>query len=198
MEREKPNPILDIGNQNSLFGWILANWWDPNKDQWLACDGGPMEIADFILFEAGPPGLIELIHAKGAHSPSPDRGISASAYEGVAGQAVENLRFLDRLLLTEGLSMGMGRQVGDLVWHNRARANRAELLDAEGATDGNIRRSVIVLQPHAVRTKVNAARANMETSVGRRLRQLDPMLIAARANAAALGATFEVIAEGPT
>ena len=67
--------------------------WDPNKDQWLACDDGAMEIADFILFEAGPPGLIEVIHVKGAHSSSPNRGISVSAYEVVVGQAVKNLRF---------------------------------------------------------------------------------------------------------
>ena len=193
--REKPDPIEDIGNQDSLFDWVLANWWDPNKDQWLACDDGAMEIADFILFEVGAPGFIELIHVKGAHSASPNRGISVSAYEVVVGQAVKNLRFLDRLLLAEGLSAGMDRRVGDLVWHNRVQEHRAALLGAMGSANANIRRSVIVLQPHVIRGNVNAARANMITSDGRRLRQLDTMLIGARANTAALGATFEVVAE---
>src|SRR5262249_48177115 len=95
---------------NSLFCWVL-NKWAPNRkkgsgtyQQWLGCDDGAHEKADFVCLEVvdGVPRLT-LIHVKGVHTRnktgavSPQRAISVADYEVVVGQAVKNIRWLDRL-----------------------------------------------------------------------------------------------------
>jgi hypothetical protein len=202
LKREKPDPLSDVGNQESLFDWIQRFW--PNHDQsttlpggWLACDDGSMEIADFIHLDQGAnPPLLSLIHVKGAHSASPQRQISVSAYEVVVGQAVKNLRYLDRLALEEGLAAGIGRMVGSLVWRNRDSTTREEMIQALQGAGTNYQRQVVVFQPHVTRTRHDSARATAAGTELARLRQLDTLLLGADADAHALGARFWVLADG--
>lgn len=198
--REKPDPLSDIGNQRSLFDWIQRFW--PNHDQsatlpggWLACDDGTMEIADFIHLDEGNPPSLSLIHVKGALASS-QRQISVSAYEVVVGQAVKNLRYLDRLALEEGLAAGIDRMVGQLVWRDRNRTTRQEMIRALQDIGANYQRHVVVFQPHVARTRHDSARANAVGTELTRLRQLDTLLLGADADAHALGAQFSVLADG--
>jgi hypothetical protein len=201
LDREKPHPLSDIGNQRSLFDWIQRFW--PNHDQsttlpggWLACDDGSMEVADFIhLDERANPPVLSLIHVKGAHSASPQRQISVSAYEVVVGQAVKNLRYLDRLALEEGLATGIGRMVGRLVWRDRDRTTRQEMIRALRGIGTNYERHVVVFQPHVTRTRHDSARATTAGTELARLRQLDTLLLGADADTHALGARFSVLAD---
>jgi hypothetical protein len=202
LDREKPDPLSDIGDQTSLFDWIVRFW--PNHNQsttlpggWLACDDGSMEIADFIhLDEVANPPALSLIHVKGAHGASPQRQISVSAYEVVIGQAVKNLRYLDRLPLEEGLAAGIGRMVGRLVWHDRRPTTRQEMIAALQGVGTNYQRQVVVFQPHVTRTRHDTARATAAGTELARLRQLDTLLLGADADAHALGAHFSVLADG--
>ena len=98
--------VAGIGDarDKSLFGLVVRHW--PNLEErgeqtgWLVCDDGAMESADFIhLDEASEVPELTLIHVKGSGSKVEERGISVSDYEVVVGQAVKNLRHLDRVHL---------------------------------------------------------------------------------------------------
>jgi hypothetical protein len=86
-----------IGNpsDDSLFTWIYRRC----LSGWLWCDDGSGELADFLHLtpdKGKGKRTLSFIHAKGAHSKSPDRKISVSAYEVVCAQALKNLRYLER------------------------------------------------------------------------------------------------------
>src|SRR5262249_47459496 len=125
-----------IGTEDSLFSWVKNKWRSPDappsaESGWLACDDGSMEIADFIhLDDQSNPPVLSLIHVKGAKSCERVRDISVSAYEVVVGQAVKNVRFLDRILLEEGLKAGLEHKIGKLVWRNGDLMTREDMLKA--------------------------------------------------------------------
>jgi hypothetical protein len=110
--------IESIGNakDDSLFGFVAKHW--PNyldgsaANGWLICDDGSMESADFIHFDdkASPPSLA-LIHVKGSGSSEANRGLSVSDYEVVVGQAIKNLRYLDRSHISRKLSLNEDKKV---------------------------------------------------------------------------------------
>jgi hypothetical protein len=193
----------EVGKQKSLFCWVQRFWPSLKQDSsgggWLACNDGSMEIADFIHLDlngsAGRPALT-LIHVKGAGSDQANRGISVSNYEVVTGQAVKNLRHLDRLILEEGLDKGLGAKIRKLVWRDRAASTRAEMLDVLSGIGTNYDRRVVILQPHLTRDRYEAARANPKDKDFARLQQLDTLLLSARASCNALGASFRVVADG--
>jgi len=197
--REKPDPLDEIGRQDSLFCWVQQFW--PNLSHplkipggWLACDDGSMEIADFIhLDERAHPPILSLIHVKGAGSDREHRGISVSKYEVVTGQAVKNLRSLDRLLLDAGLRSGIGTKVGDLVWHNRRRTGRRQMLDALARLGAEYQRRIVIVQPHVKKTIYEEARAHPRSLDAARLQQLDTLLLSAEASAHGAGASLTVI-----
>jgi hypothetical protein len=186
--REKPEPLDQIGTQDSLFCWTQLHW--PNLDRgrthprgWLASDDGAMEIADFIhLANEGERPLLSLIHVKGAGSAAPNRGLSVSKYEIVTGQAVKNLRSLDRLILEDGMRGGMRKKVGALVWHNGRRSTRDRMLDALSEIGTDYDSQVVILQPHLTRTRYNEARQHPKSRDAARLRQLDTLLLSADAS----------------
>jgi hypothetical protein len=160
-----------------------------------------MESADFIHFddESEPPRLT-LIHVKGSHSDSPDRGVSVSDYEVVVGQAVKNLRHIDRGLLAEKLRGNSDGQLRDAIWHNGERqADRKGVLAALEAAGSNMDKAVVILQPRVRRSVYEQIRAAIavgdNTADIRRMRQLDTLLLGARADCLGLGASFTVIAE---
>jgi hypothetical protein len=203
--------IKDIGNpkDRSLFGFVAKHW--PNAlamgspRGWLVCDDGSMESADFVHFDdkASPPSLT-LIHVKGSGSSAGNRGLSVSDYEVVVGQAVKNVRYLDRSHISDKLSLNKDKQIGMAVWHNGQRQkDRKEILKILARAGSNMSKTVCVLQPSARRSEVEAisnliAKGELERADVRRLRQLDALLLAARAECLGLGANFQVIGEDDT
>lgn len=204
-KRKKKTFLRDqIGKQRSLFCWVQKLW--PNLDGgdgtpggWLACDDGAMEIADFIHLDLkgakGRP-LLTLIHVKGSGSQKRERGISVSDYEVVTGQAVKNLRSLDRMILEEGLQDGLDKKVGELVWLDRKPAGRREMLKVLGEIEADYDRRVVILQPSLSKTAHDKTRKSSKGGALARIRQLDTLLYSARASCNALSADFLVVADG--
>jgi hypothetical protein len=200
--------IKNIGDATdvSLFGFIAKHWPNYLKSGaaagWLVCDDGSMESADFIHFDdvANPPRLT-LIHVKGSGSSEVKRGLSVSDYEIVVGQAVKNLRYLDRSHIAEKLKSNKDKQIGSAVWHNgRRQKDREEILKILAKAGANMSKTVCVFQPSARRSEVEAigkqiAKGNLTRPEVRRLQQLDALLLAARAECLGMGADFYVIGE---
>jgi hypothetical protein len=209
--RGKKFIIENIGNakDQSLFGFVAKRW--PNlltlggPTGWLVCDDGSMESADFIHFDdrASPPALT-LIHVKGSGSVAPNRQLSVSDYEVVIGQAVKNLRYLDRSHISEKLALNKDKKIGAAVWHNGKRqSDRKDILKILDRAGANMNKTVCVLQPSARRAEVEAigermAIGDVNRADVRRLRQLDALLLAARAECLGLGANFQVVGEDDT
>jgi hypothetical protein len=90
------------------------------------------------------------------------------------------------------------------VWHNgRRQKNRNEILKILANVGSNMTKTVYVLQPSARKSAVDAigmqiAKGHVDRPEARRLRQLDTLLLAARAECNGLGANFYVIGEDDT
>ena len=211
IKAEKPltganNRTLDIDgmgrpNDESLFGFTVKNWHrvlgEGAPAGWLACDDGSMESADFIRFDPDRREL-SLIHVKGSGSDGANRGISVTDYEVVVGQAVKNIRYLDRTNITEKLRQGAGNQIASAVWLNGERQpDRTGMIAALEQEGANYTKKVFIFQPRVVRTQLNAVRQiiDNENDMTRRLKQLDALLLSARAECNGLGATFHVVGD---
>lgn len=213
-KKEKPteagNPhkflVDEIGMQDSLFCWVRNNWFGLQKfastTGWLACDDGAGEIADFIHLDMKPEDggrpRVSLIHVKGSKSASAGRGVSVSDYEIVSGQAIKNLRFLDRINLADSLQQGSGKGVASATWENGVkRDDRSGMITALGKLGGDYRRRVIILQPRVTSTAHHAAMDDIlnhrNTPRADRLRQLNTLLLGAEGDCHDLGADFFVI-----
>jgi hypothetical protein len=206
LEAKKLN-IASIGglDDTSLFGFVAKHW--PNglggrASGWLICDDGSMEAADFVHFDdQTDPRRLSLIHVKGSGSAAANRGISVSDYEIVVGQAVKNLRYLDRTNIAEKLALEEGKQISTAVWRNGARqTNRREILRVLKQARSNLVKAVYVLQPRVRKSAVEKITGHMhaghlDRSDVRRLQQLSTLLLAARAECFGLGAEFHVIGE---
>lgn len=201
--------VENTGNEDdwSLFGSVARHW--PNLDErgnqngWLVCDDGAMESADFIHIDntSSPPQLT-LIHVKGSGSENPNRGLSVSDYEVVVGQAVKNLRHIDRGLLREKLAANANGVLKNAVWHDGERQeNRDGLLAMLDELGSNLKRTVVIFQPRVRRSVYDKIRAHMDAGTMaradvRRMQQLDALLLGARSNCYSLGADFYVISDG--
>lgn len=196
-----------IGNDGdtSLFGLVVRHW--PNtanlgaQTGWLVCDDGAGESADFIHLDDRPGSeKLTLIHAKGSGSENDNRQISVSDYEVVVGQAIKNLRHVDRNLLHEKLEANGHGVLRDAVWHNGVRqANRTGFLAALAGVGSRVELEVIVLQPRVRETELANARTEMangnSNATTRRMQQLDALLLGAKASCASLGADFSVLSD---
>ncbi|GGB30441.1 MULTISPECIES: hypothetical protein [Rhodobacterales] len=200
--------VENTGNaeDKSLFGMVARHW--PNLAErgpqtgWLVCDDGAMESADFIhIDDASNPPELTLIHVKGSGSDKNNRGLSVSDYEVVVGQAIKNLRHIDRGLLREKLGANADGVLENAVWHNGQRQeNRGALLAMLDGLGSNMKTTVVVFQPRARRSVFNSIRGRMDDgdmnrSDVRRMQQLDALLLGARADCFSLGAEFRVIAD---
>ena len=202
-----PDQALElIGTQGSLFCWTKNHWPIPvapyigASGGWLACDDGAMEIADFIHLDTGTAvPVLTLIHVKGAKSEKPARGISVASYEIVVGQAVKNARFLDRLHLDVGLRAGLEKRIGELVWFDRQPSTREAMLEAIDGIGSSYRRMVVIFQPHVTQSRLAEVRKAISEEKDHRdrgrLRQLDTLLLGARASCQSLGAGLWVLAD---
>jgi hypothetical protein len=192
-----------LGDTQSLFCWVWNNWPSPvdtgrHQRGWLACDDGAMEIADFIhLDDRSDPKRLSLIHVKGSGSKEADRGISVSDYEVVAGQAVKNLRYLDRMILEQGLDETVRRRIGRLVWHDGKESNRARMNAALRNAGANYSRRVVIVQPRVLQhVRETTQKGEAGTGSVVRLRQLETLLLGAEASCHALGAELFVVGDG--
>lgn len=200
--------VESIGNagDKSLFSLVARHW--PNMDArgkptgWLVCDDGAMESADFIhLNETRNPPELTLIHVKGSGSNNAKRDLSVSDYEVVVGQAVKNLRHVDRGLLRDKLAANANGVLKDAVWFNGERQkDRKELLRVLKGLGSNLKTKVVVFQPRVRRSVYNDIRRKMDSGkhnvAVRRMQQLDTLLLGARADCFSLGASFAVMADG--
>ncbi|MCV3768212.1 sugar phosphate isomerase/epimerase [Rhizobium sp. TRM95796] len=200
--------VENIGNadDNSLFGMVARHW--PNLEErgqqagWLVCDDGAMESADFIhVNDTSDPPELTLIHVKGSGSNDANRGLSVSDYEVVVGQAIKNLRHVDRGLLREKLAANAEGVLQNAVWHDGQRQeNREALLAMLAGLGSNLKTKVVVFQPRVRRSVFNSVRDKMDSddppdSEVRRMQQLDALLLGARSDCFSLGAAFVVIAD---
>ncbi len=201
VDQEKPATGLVAigGTDQSLFSWIYGAWPSgagiAGSRGWLACDDRPGETADFVHLDlAGPTPVLTLIHAKGAHSAGPSRGIAVAAYETVCSQAVKNLRHLDMVLAAEGL-MGstFPAQLNLLAWEDGETRTRAEFVDQINQVGANAQKRVVVVQPHVREELVSEIRTDSGHAQLPRLRQLDTLLNAVASDCRSVGAELLVV-----
>lgn len=192
-----------IGQQDSLFCWVQQNWSPdaPNVQQgWLACDDGAGEIADFIHFDPLER-LLTLIHVKASGSTSAKRQISTSDYEVVVGQAVKNLRFLDRVNLAGWLENGQDKKVATAVWYDGDKQDdRSGFIAAIREAGEDYGRRVVIFQPRVTASEYKKVQQDLgigklRTSRVARMQQLDTLLVGAQADCRQLGAELVVIGE---
>lgn len=200
--------VENTGNAHdkSLFGMVARHW--PNLEDrgqqtgWLVCDDGAMESADFIhINDISDPPELTLIHVKGSGSNNINRGLSVSDYEVVVGQAIKNLRHVDRGLLRDKLAANAEGVLQNAVWYNGERQqNREALLAMLDSLGSNLKTKVVVFQPRVRHSVFNNIRDKMDNgnppdSEVRRMQQLDALLLGARSDCFSLGAAFIVIAD---
>lgn len=208
--KEKPGkgssfPIDEIGadDDTSLFTYLVKNH-DSIQDLiprtgWLICDDGSMESADFIHFDVSQnPNVLTLIHVKGSKSDKSNRGVSTGDYEVVVGQAVKNLRNMERRILLDKLDKEKGKKIGTAVWlDSEYHGNRDGFLTAFNAATDRLDKRVIVFQPGVKKSILDSLRANPNnTQKYKRLQQLDALLLSAQSSCYELGAEFIVLADG--
>lgn len=139
---------------------------------------------------------------KGSGSNNANRGLSVSDYEVVVGQAIKNLRHVDRGLLREKLAANAEGVLQNAVWYNGQRQeNREALLAMLDGLGSNLKTKVVVFQPRVRRSVFNNIRGKMDNgdpvdSEVRRMQQLDALLLGARSDCFSLGADFLVIGDG--
>ncbi len=204
VKKEKPSllTVANIGPGDSLFSWVRQRWHRAlplagNISGWLACNDGAMEIADFIHFDhVGPEYELTLIHVKGSKSGNANRNLSVSDYEVVVGQAIKNLRFLDLQNTLANFTVALNQRLLNASWRAGVANTRAHMIAAMNGAVTPPRRRVVVVQPRVRQTALNAARAAPpNTRQSMILRQLDTLLLSAKANCQNLGAEFVVIAD---
>lgn len=159
---------------------------------WLACDDGAGEKADFIHFDEHSRTL-SLIHIKASDSESAQRSVAVARYEVVVSQAIKNLRFLDRDNLRAGLLARANGNTLSMSWCSGNPCATADFIAALERIDARCERRVVILQPHLRSEVFHRATANPDSQDGRRLRQLNTLLVGAESSCRALGAKLTVI-----
>ncbi|HEX6367540.1 MAG TPA: hypothetical protein VF006_01330 [Longimicrobium sp.] len=193
---EKPSTLARIGEETSLFCWVWWKWSGLLNDGfgggWLACDDGAGEKADFIhIDDAGK--ILSLIHVKASDSDSDNRSVAVGAYEIVVSQAIKNLRYLDRDNLKDGLAARVNGGGAMQTWHAGTPNDRAAFLNAILQIDAKWRRRIVIVQPHLTEGIWQRASQNPESQEGRRLRQLNTLLLSADTSCRALTSSLAVV-----
>lgn len=192
--REKPHPLTAIGTQDSLFCWIKNVWYPiaEGPSGWLLCDDGSGEVADFVHLDDSFETLT-LIHVKAADSGSPKRGVAVTPFEVVASQAVKNLRHLDTDNLSARLADRIETLAGALCWKDGALVDRDQFIAALSQLKPTMRRRVVILQPHLLRSVWEEAVQQPGTIIDVRRKQLDSLMISTEISFNHLGAELHVL-----
>ncbi|WP_433003307.1 hypothetical protein [Kribbella sp. CA-294648] len=182
--------VIGKEGDRSIFGWERASY----SAGWLICDDGPGEIADFLHISPG--GVLSLIHVKGADSESPKRGVAASAYEVVTGQATKNLVFADLSLLRRRIENPAVSKPACWTDGNRV-GDRTDFLEAMDLRDASDELRIVIVQPHV--NEPTYQRLDADRLIAHpgddllRLFRLEALLVASRAAAIGMSADLEVI-----
>jgi hypothetical protein len=171
---------------DSIFNWVVSQC----GNGWLTCDDGPGEVADFVHLDRY--GLLRFFHCKGAESNGLHRGIAASAYEGVMGQAKKNLVFVESGRLATQLTTAPVSSPA--CWVDGVRVtNRDPLLAELLKRPSNAVTEVVIVHPHVREAKRSALLAAPGMSQDHlRLRLLETLLVATRSSVVALCDEFRV------
>ncbi|HVE45131.1 MAG TPA: hypothetical protein VNA57_00085 [Acidimicrobiales bacterium] len=196
--REKPDGDgvamhqgIGTPGDKSIFAWVVENI----GPGWLTCDDGPGEVADFV--HLAPDHMLTLIPVKAAHSDSPSRQVSASAYEVVVGQAAKNIGFLDASELHNRLSAA--HMVGRATWHDGVRQpDRTGFLAALAARPITASFRILIVQPHLLKSRYTQLQnpAMHSTEDYLRLQRLETLLNSARGSVVGLGGDLLVVGCG--
>ncbi len=202
IDREKPvvpagltlGAVIGEHGDKSLFAYVLEKMFVDDKGVpkgWLVCDDGSMELADFIHVDPDER-VVSLVHVKASTKQDPKRGAKAADYELVTAQAVKNLRHLDRRNLYDELKKSKDKKIAKAIWFDGVRQpNRDDFLKAVKKLPRNHRTVLIVLQPSVTkRTRDKCLADGAAPTFAMRMKQIDTLLLAARASALACGATF--------
>lgn len=161
--KEKPNhngdqaihDAIARNRDNSLFAWVVKRF---GRD-WLLCDDGAGEVADFLhLSEAD--NTLTAIHVKAADNASVHRRIAVTRFEQVVSQAEKNARMLDNATLIDRLRTP--RIARPAAWHAGRRVPAADFVARLGDRVAADRTNVIILQPHLLAAVCTRARAAVE------------------------------------
>lgn len=189
----------------SLFQWVFKHGLaqlglkQPTPGEcWLYCDDRSGEVGDFVHLHRPPNGAptLAVIHVKGAKSESPNRQISAGAYEVVVGQAIKNLRRMlaQRMVkeIASTLASAGDDRTWDMPWGAPQNATAAaDFSSALGAIQSQCNYEVIVVQPQVLKMKYLSN--NGAPSNSTRAQQLRGLLFGAKVMANAAGAKFRVV-----
>jgi hypothetical protein len=159
--REKPDARGDqaihdaIGRDgdNSLFAWVVAQL----GCDWLLCDDGAGEIADFLHLDNK--GTLTAIHVKAAGNKSADRRIAVTKFEQVVSQAEKNVGLLESEELIRRLSEP--RIAQRAAWHNGERVPAEEFVQQLHTRVASDKTKVAILQPHLLESVYLEAQASL-------------------------------------
>ncbi|MDD2887304.1 MAG: hypothetical protein PHY66_05840 [Aliarcobacter sp.] len=202
VSKEKPTSLSLIGQEDSLFCWVKKYWRGEENNLvditqqfvrgWLLCDDGSNEKADFIHISNETIPTISFIHAKGANSNTNSRNLSTTAYEVVISQAIKNLRYVDKNLLSETIDISPNNNVANLVWLNGNQETRINFKNHLNSLT-TYKKRVVVLQPHLIRYKFE--NYNNTPTNRNRINQLNTLFVSTQITIQSLGAEFVVIGD---
>jgi hypothetical protein len=139
---------------DSLFAWVARRY----GQDWLLCDDGAGEIADFLhLYNDG---TLTAIHVKAADKASANRRIAVARFEQVVSQAEKNIRLLANDTLIDRLSTP--RIANPAAWHAGRRVPSSEFVTQLATRVASDKTKVIIVQPHLLRAVHDQARAAAE------------------------------------
>lgn len=190
---------IALPGDDSLFAYVCRKMFlgvDGQPKGWLASDDGSMELADFIHIDPDAK-IISLVHVKASGKAERNRLAAPAEYEVVVSQGVKNLRHLDRRNLVEELGRGKGKKIGEAVWHDGVKqADRKGFISAARRLPQSALKVLVILQPRVTKGEVDRCLAvGAPSSDAMRMKQINTLMLAARASALACGAQFAGIAE---
>lgn len=154
LDQDRLHDAIARNGDDSLFAWVV----DQFGDEWLLCDDGAGEIADFLHLDND--GTLTAIHVKAADTRSPSRRIAVARFDVVVSQAEKNVRLLDNETLIDRLSQP--RPTPRAVWHTKARSTTAAFVDQLRARTATDTTRVMIVQPHLLKAVYDTARAAID------------------------------------
>jgi hypothetical protein len=161
--REKPrlkpgkslHDVIADEDDDSLFAWVVKRY---SRD-WLFCDDGAGEVADFL--HLAEDGTLTVVHVKAAGSLEPGRRIAVTRFEQVVSQAEKNSGFL---LGNEALAdrLSAPRAVTSATWYDGRRVAPADFLEVLRTRKRLDKTYVVIVQPHLLRGVHERARAAID------------------------------------
>jgi hypothetical protein len=211
IEKEKPLDVagkvdlskIGVSGDDSLFSWVfhavrkgirrgvLSHLKLAQAGDWLVCDDGSGEVADFIHTTISDGHLtISFIHVKAADSKAASRMLSVGAHDVLINQVVKNLHLLNPTNLATHLGDRIARAANKMAWDFNGQANVENFVDflKTWAAHGTTRIVSIAVQPHTLRAFYRGSGGNKLQR-----KQLDSLLTSASMSVAGLNAKFYVI-----